>query len=341
MNILVTGGAGYIGSHTIIDIIEQTDWTPISVDNFQNSTPKTYERIKQITNREILSYDIDLTDIDSARRIFEENKIDGVIHFAALKSVPASVRTPLKYYKNNLNSLMNIVALQEEFDVPNFIFSSSCSVYGNPDVRQVTEDTPIGKTESPYAETKVAGERILSDVAAKGTNLKMIALRYFNPVGAHPSGLNGELPLGVPDNLVPYITQTAIGEREKLTIFGNDYDTKDGTCVRDYIHVCDIANAHVKALNHLFSGGQKKTMEVINLGTGKGVTVKECVDAFIEVSGVDLNFEYGPRRDGDVIAVYANCERSSQLLNWSAKKDLKEMMSSAWRWQQHLSNQSL
>lgn len=336
MDVLITGGAGYIGSHTIIEILSNTDWNPISVDNYHNSSADTYARIEEITGKKIKFYDIDLKDANELKYVFTENDIKGIIHFAAYKAVPESVEKPFEYYDNNVNSLLNVLRYQKEFDVPYFIFSSSCSVYGATTELPVTEKTPIGQTESPYAYTKVVGEHIITDVAAGTPNLQYIALRYFNPVGAHTTGLIGELPYGVPNNLVPFITQTAIGIREQLTIFGDDYDTKDGTCVRDYIHVSDIADAHVLALKYLLEGKNEGNFDVFNLGTGCGVSVMEAVKAFEATSGQNLNYKMGPRRPGDIPKIYANSEKAFNKLGWKAEKTIEEMMASAWKWQQHI-----
>lgn len=337
MNILITGGAGYIGSHTIIEILEQTDWTPISVDDHRNSSAVSYARIEQITGKKVKQYPIDLNNAHAVQSIFEENQLDGVIHFAALKMVGESVKEPLLYYQNNLNSLINVLKAQQDYGVNNHIFSSSCSVYGNAEDPCVTEETPLAHAESPYANTKVIGERILQDLVVQDPNMQVIALRYFNPVGAHSSGLNGEMPNGVPNNLVPFITQTAIGKRESLTIFGKDYETRDGTCIRDYVHVSDIANAHIQAMRLLLEGKNEQPLEVINLGTGNGVSVKECVESFERVNGVSLPYTYGPRRAGDVVAVFADASKAERLLGWKATRDIDEMMRSAWAWEQELS----
>lgn len=335
MNILVTGGAGYIGSHTIIEILEQTDWTPISVDDHRNSSPDAYARIEEVSGKKVKSYEIDLSQTDGIGQIFKDQKIDGVIHFAALKMVGESVDRPLLYYQNNVNSLVNVLSAQKKHGIKHHIFSSSCSVYGNSKNALVTEDTPLERAESPYAYTKVLGERILEDLAVTDPLMNIIALRYFNPVGAHESGRIGELPIGVPNNLVPYITQTAIGLRDSLTIFGDDYETRDGTCIRDYVHVSDIANAHVKALKYLFDRKNNTPMEIINLGTGNGISVKETVESFERVNGLKLPHHYGPRRAGDVVAVYADPSKAKRLLGWSADRSVDEMMRSAWAWEQH------
>ncbi|MBW6483057.1 MAG: UDP-glucose 4-epimerase GalE [Vicingaceae bacterium] len=337
MKILITGGAGYIGSHTIIEMLETTNWEVIAVDNYSNSTEDTYERIEKITGKAIKYYNIDLKDKDATHKLFlEHNDIQGIIHFAAFKSVSESVANPLMYYDNNINSLLNILACQKAFKVPYLIFSSSCSVYGNINELPVTEETPFNKTESPYAYTKQIGEQLVADFIKVNPALKAISLRYFNPVGAHKSGLNGELPLSTPSNLVPYITQSAIGKLSQLTIFGNDYNTKDGTCVRDYIHVSDIASAHVLALQQLIKTPHFPSQSIINLGTGVGVTVLEVIEAFEKVTDKKLNYTIGERRAGDVAAIYANNDKAKKLLNWKPIYTIEDMMRSAWKWEQCL-----
>ncbi|PCJ25702.1 MAG: UDP-glucose 4-epimerase GalE [Flavobacteriales bacterium] len=338
MKILITGGSGYIGSHTIIEIIENTDWEVISIDNYSNSSEDTYNRIKKITGKDIKSYNIDLRNLADTECVFNENpKIKGIIHFAAFKAVGESVENPLMYYDNNINSLNNILKCQAKFNVPNLIFSSSCSVYGNVEELPVTEESKLLKSESPYAYTKQIGEVMVNDFIKVNEGLKAISLRYFNPVGAHVSGLNGELSTTKPNNLIPFITQTAIGKLECLTVFGNDYSTKDGTCVRDYIHVSDIANAHVLALKCLLNGEIKDSHDIINLGTGVGVTVLEAINAFEKVSGAKLNYKIGNRREGDVASIYADNKKAKDILNWNSKIGLDDMMLSAWKWEQNLS----
>lgn len=337
MKILITGGAGYIGSHTIIEILENTNWEVISIDNYSSSSEKTYQRIDKITGKKVTYYNIDLTDLSLTEKVFEENTdIAGIIHFAAFKSVPESVENPLMYYHNNLNSLINILKCQAKYNIPNLIFSSSCSVYGNLTELPVTETTPLNKPESPYAYTKQIGEKMVDDFIKTNANLKAISLRYFNPVGAHKSGLNGEVPIARPNNLVPYITQTAIGKLEQLTVFGGDYATNDGTCIRDYVHVCDIASAHVKALQKLVEDKNFEQHSIINLGTGVGVSVLEAIKAFEKVSNQKLNYKIGPRRAGDVEAIYANNTKAKELINWTPKFNIDEMMLSAWLWEQNL-----
>jgi len=335
--ILVTGGAGYIGSHTIIELLEGGVYEPISVDNFSNSSPEVFQLIEKITNKSVKNYAIDLCDKSQTEQIFIENSdITGIIHFAALKSVPESVEQPLRYYHNNLESLGNILHCCQKFDIPHFIFSSSCSVYGNVEKLPVNEKTPLNQSESPYAETKKMGERILKDFV-KTTQTQLIALRYFNPVGAHISGWNGENPINPPTNLVPVITKTAIGEIKQLTVFGDDFNTRDGSCVRDYVHVSDIAEAHILALNYLKDKRNKSNLEIINLGTGNGVTVLEAIEAFERVSGIKLNYRIGERRAGDVEAIYSDITLSHEKLGWKPRYNLDDMMESAWKWQQNLS----
>lgn len=339
MSILVTGGAGYIGSHTIIDLIESGYEEIVSIDNFSNSTSKTFDRIEKITGKRIKNYNVDCCDLEQLTQVFEQEKnIQGIIHFAAFKAVGESVEQPLKYYHNNIESLVNMLKCTQQFGIKNFIFSSSCSVYGNIDSLPVTESTPLPKAESPYAFTKQIGEQMLIDFI-RNVECKTIALRYFNPVGAHESGLNGEVPVGTPNNLVPFITQTAIGLRKELTIFGNDYDTIDGTCIRDYIHVSDIAHAHVLALEKLFDSSITSKYSVINLGTGLGVSVKQMVEAFERVNKIKLAHVYGPRRAGDSVAIYADNQLAKEVLGWTPKHDLDSMMRTAWKWEQQLNTE--
>jgi len=333
MKILVTGGAGYIGSHTILELIELGYKDIISVDNYLNSTPQTYDRIKKITNRSITHYDIDLADTRSTKVFFDEHKFDGIIHFAALKSVPESVSHPDLYYRNNLTSLLNILDAIKKHPDTLLIYSSSCSIYGNPEQLRVTEKTPYGKIESPYANTKKIGEEILRDFWKGMPNIRIASLRYFNPAGAHSSGLIGEIKTKRPNNLVPIIAQQAIGLRESVTIFGSDYATKDGSCVRDYVHVSDISRAHVQAIEYLKQN--KGIYEVINLGSGEGSTTLEVVEAFEKTNKLELNFHIGPRREGDVTSIYANNEKAKKLLKWQPKLGLFDIVSSAWKWQQN------
>lgn len=333
--ILVTGGSGYIGSHTIVDLIEN-GYNVISVDNNSRSNPAMLEGVEKITGKKVKNYKVDLCNFDDTFAIFQENDdIVGIIHFAAYKSVGESVEKPLMYFENNLNSLINLLKCVQEFRTPYFVFSSSCTVYGNPDKIPVTEETPPKPAESPYGYTKQMGEQIINEFA-KSTGTQCILLRYFNPVGAHPSIHIGEMPIGKPQNLVPAITQTAIGKLPKLTVFGADYDTRDGSCIRDFIHVSDIANAHTLAIKYLEEDKAEGLCEVFNLGTGNGVTVLEAIQSFEKVSGAPLNYEIGPRRPGDVIAIYANNNLAKTKLGWDPKYSLDEMMTTAWQWEQRL-----
>lgn len=333
--ILVTGGCGFIGSHTIVDLVEN-GFSVISIDDNSKSTAYSMVGIEKITGKKIKNYQVDLKNYDETRAVFQENTdITGVIHFAAYKAVGESVSEPVLYYENNLFGLINLLKCVQEFKVKDFVFSSSCTVYGNPDSIPVTEASPIKKAESPYGATKQMGEEIIRDFSKKG-NHTSILLRYFNPVGAHPSALIGELPIGRPQNLVPAITQTAIGKLPKMLVYGNDYDTRDGSCIRDYIHVCDIAHAHTLAIQYLAAKKNKTNCDIFNLGTGDGVTVLEAIHMFEEVSGVTLNYEIGPRREGDVIAIYANNDLAVKELGWKIRYGLKEMMQTAWAWERKI-----
>jgi UDP-glucose 4-epimerase len=335
--ILVTGGCGYIGAHTIVDLIEN-GFEVISADNNSRSNDSILESVEKITGRKIKNYKVDLCIYDDTVAIFQENPdINGIIHFAAYKSVGESVKKPLLYFENNLNSLINILKCADEFKIANIVFSSSCTVYGNPDQIPVTEETPMKAAESAYGATKQMGELIVRE-AVNCNNSKAILLRYFNPVGAHPSALMGELPLGKPENLVPAITQTAIGKLPMMQVYGNDYDTRDGSCIRDYIHVCDIAHAHTLALNYLIQDKNQTNCDVFNLGTGNGISVLELITEFEKISGVKLNYRIGARRPGDVIAIYANNDRAKNLLGWVPKFSLQDMMATAWKWELMLKN---
>ncbi len=332
--ILVTGGVGYIGIHTVVELV-QSGMEPVIVDDLSRSDIKLLRGAEEIVGRKLTFHKVDCTDPDALRKVFLEHRdLSAIIHFAALKSVNESVANPLLYFQKNLNSLMTVVALALEFRVPRFVFSSSCTVYGQPDHIPVTEETPFKQAESAYGATKQMGEEILRNVAKAQPWFKMIALRYFNPIGAHPSALIGELPLGVPGNLVPFITQTAIGKRDKLTIFGDDYNTPDGTCLRDFIHVVDLAKAHVQSLRKMDE--LPVAFEAINVGTGIPVSVLQLVKYFISVSGVNLNYSIGPRRDGDIEKVYADPAKSRQLLNWETQISIEDALRDAWRWEQRL-----
>lgn len=333
--ILVTGGCGYIGSHTIVDLVEN-GFEVISVDNNSRSSPRILEGIEKIIGKKVKNYKVDLCNFDDTFAIFQENDdIAGIIHFAAYKSVGESVDHPLAYFENNLVSLINLLKCVQEFNIPYFVFSSSCTVYGNPDQIPVTEQTPPKPAESPYGYTKQMGEQIINEFS-KSSSAQCVLLRYFNPVGAHPSILIGELPIGKPANLVPAITQTAIGKLPLMMVHGTDYPTRDGSCIRDFIHVSDIAHAHTLAIKYLLDGKANKRCEVFNLGTGNGVTVLEAIKAFEKVSGVNLNYVIGPRRPGDVVAIYANNDYARKTLGWQIRYNLEEMMTTAWRWEQRL-----
>ena len=335
--ILVTGGCGYIGVHTIVDLV-QNGYEVISADNNSRSDASILKGAEKILGKKIKNYVTDLCNLSETKVIFQENNdIIGIIHFAAYKAVGESVEKPLLYFENNLVSLMNVLKCAEEFNVPHFIFSSSCTVYGNPDKIPVTEDTPQKPAESPYGATKQIGEVIVANTISSN-NIYAILLRYFNPVGAHPSILIGEMPIGKPANLVPAITQTAIGKLPAMQIHGSDYETKDGSCLRDYIHVCDIAHAHTLAVDYLVNKKQSNKCEIFNLGTGTGYTVLEVIKAFEKVSGVKLNYTMGPRRTGDVVAIYANNDKAKKELGWLPKYNLDDMMDSAWKWELQLKN---
>lgn len=335
--ILVTGGCGFIGSHTLVDLIE-SGYDVVSVDDNSRSSAAMLKGVEKITGKPIKNYKVDLCNFDDTFAIFEENHdIKGIIHFAAFKAVGESVVKPLMYFENNLTSLINLLKCVQEFKTPWFVFSSSCTVYGEPDTPIVTEESPLKPAASPYGATKQMGEQILTEFQ-KAHPAKIILLRYFNPVGAHPSALIGELPIGKPQNLVPAITQTAVGKIPKMTVFGSDYPTRDGSCVRDFIHVSDIAHAHTLAIKYLEKGRNKSNLEIFNLGTGNGVTVLEAITSFEKVSGVKLNYEIGTRRPGDIIAIYANNDKAKNVLGWIPERSLDEMMSTAWKWEQRLKN---
>ncbi|MFK7807176.1 MAG: UDP-glucose 4-epimerase GalE [Saprospiraceae bacterium] len=331
--VLVSGGCGYIGSHTVVDLIEN-GFDVISVDNNINSDLRPLDGVEAITGVRVKNYQTDLCDVEKTRTIFEENPdIVGVIHFAALKAVGESVDQPWRYFHNNLNSLLNLIACCKEFKVHNFIFSSSCSVYGNTNVLPVTEDTPMAEAESPYARTKQMGENILSDFCVPNKAFNAVLLRYFNPAGAHESNHIGESPVNKALNLIPVITETAIGKRSGFTVFGTDYDTRDGSCIRDYIHVMDLANAHTKALQYVLAEKNESNCEVFNLGLGAGATVLEAIKAFEKKTGIELNYELGPRRAGDVVAIYADNNRASEKLDFSPTRGIEEIMLTAWEWE--------
>ncbi len=332
--ILVTGGTGFIGSHTVVEL-HNAGYEVLIVDDLSNSSRKILQQIEAITGTQPEFVELDLTDEQKVNEfVLQHNDISGVIHFAAFKAVGESVQKPLKYYRNNFYSLINLV---NAFDSKvKFVFSSSCTVYGQPEVLPVTEDAPTQKAQSPYGNTKQVAEEILQDTCAVTPELKVISLRYFNPVGAHESALIGELPIGVPQNLVPFITQSAIGKRGPITVYGNDYETPDGSAVRDYIHVVDLAKAHVAAIKRLDGDQAVDNYEVFNLGTGKGSSVLQIIQAFEESTGVKLNYTIGPRREGDIEKVWGDVTKSARELGWKAELGLNEMMSSAWKWEKYL-----
>lgn len=330
--ILVTGGAGFIGSHTIVDLIEH-GYQVISVDNYSNSDSIVYNGIQEITGKSVQHYDIDLCDLERTRQIFIDNPdIDSVIHFAAFKSVGESMADPVLYFQNNMSSLLNILQCSRDYHVKNFIFSSSCTVYGNPKELPVTETTPQQEAESPYGRTKQFGEKMIKD-CVRGTDINCIFLRYFNPAGAHPSALIGESPRNKPQNLVPVITAVAKGKIEKLTVFGDDYNTRDGSCIRDYIHVMDLANAHTLAVKRLEERGASEQVEVFNLGIGEGASVLEVIKAFESSTGLPLKYIIGDKRPGDVVAVYSDLTKAKADLGWSPQYDINDIMKTAWEWE--------
>ena len=338
MKILVTGGLGYIGSHTAVVLLEK-GYDVVLMDNLSNTRAEVLDGIEAISGKRPEWLNIDLADPAACRTVLEGQNLDGIIHFAAYKAVGESVQEPLKYYQNNLGSLVNLLDYVSQHPSCGFIFSSSCTVYGQADQLPITEDAPVKAAESPYGNTKQIGEEIIRETAtAKG--LKTIALRYFNPIGAHASARIGELPLGVPQNLVPFITQSAAGLRGPLSVYGNDYPTEDGTAVRDYIHVVDLAEAHRVALERLLHGQGQDPMEVFNLGTGKGSSVLEVIQSFERATGQTLGWAYTPRRAGDVIAAYADTTKAREVLGWVAEKSLDEAMRDAWAWQVALGSDS-
>lgn len=339
--VIVTGGAGFIGSHTAIELIE-AGYLPVVVDNFCNSDRRIISRLEKIIGQRLPVHEVDCRDRAAFDFVLQqEGEIHGLIHFAALKAVGGSVRDPLSYYQNNIGSLVTVLESLLAARVELFVFSSSCTVYGQPDTLPVTEQSPMQAAESPYGRTKQMSEDIINDVIKSDAALKAVTLRYFNPIGAHSSGLIGELPLGPPENLVPYITQTAAGLREQLTIFGDDYPTRDGTRVRDYIHVVDLANAHVQALRYASAEPRASFNEVFNVGTGDGTTVREAVAAFQQGTGVELNTVMGARRPGDVVETYADVSKARELLGWNATRTLVEAMTDAYRWQCALADNPL
>ena len=335
--ILVTGGAGYIGSHTVVELLNN-GYEVIIVDNFCNSNPNVIERIEKITGKKVTVYTSDLTDYMelSAAVGFDRHVIDGVIHFAAHKAVGDSVKFPLDFYENNVMSLVNVLKCMKGYGMKNIIFSSSCTVYGQPEVLPVTELSPIQKAMSPYGNTKQICEEVLVDTINAGADINAISLRYFNPIGAHSSALIGEEPLGPPQNLVPFLTQTAMGLRDELKVFGGDYNTPDGTCIRDYIHVVDLAKAHVVALDRLFKGENKDRYEVFNLGSGSGYSVLEIIKSFQRVTGIKLKFKIVDRREGDIEKIWADTTKATNILKWQTASTLDEIMLTAWNWEKEM-----
>ncbi len=336
MKILVTGGLGFIGSHTVVEL-QNEGFEVVIIDNLSNSSEDVLVGIEAISGKKPIFEKMDLRNKSDVQKFFtKHNNIDGVIHFAASKAVGESVENPLLYYENNLGVLVYMLQELTKMHKANFIFSSSCTVYGQADKLPITEDAPVKPAESPYGNTKQVGEEIIKDTCKVNPGLSAIALRYFNPVGAHPTVEIGELPIGVPQNLVPFITQTGVGMREQLSVFGDDYPTQDGTCIRDYIHVVDVAKAHVVALQRLLNGKNESNYEVFNLGTGKGSSVLEVIHSFERVSGEKLNYKIVDRRPGDVIQAYADTKKANQVLGWKAESTLDDSMKSAWDWEQKI-----
>lgn len=340
--ILVTGGTGFIGSHTTVEL-QNAGYKVVIVDNLSNSQASVVDGIEKITGIRPAFEEVNCCDLEAMDKVFAKYPdIDGIIHFAASKAVGESVEKPLLYYRNNIVSLINLLELMPKHNVKGIIFSSSCTVYGQPDPENlpVTEDAPIKPAESPYGNTKQVNEEIIRDDINSGAPIKAILLRYFNPIGSHPTAIIGEMPNGVPMNLIPYVTQTAMGIREQLKVFGNDYDTPDGTCIRDYIYVVDLAKAHVKAMERVLDTDSAK-LEVFNVGTGKGVSTKEIVDAFEAATGVKLNWTFAPRRAGDIEKVWANPEKANNVLGWKAETSLEDTLKSAWKWQEKLRKEGI
>ena len=330
MKILVTGGAGFIGSHTVVELFNNGD-TPIIIDDFRNSEPFILDRIKEITGNQPIFYNVDCLDSVKMEEVIQKEKPEGVIHFAAYKAVGESVEKPVMYYENNVGTLVTLLKLVPQSSIRYFVFSSSCTVYGDPENIPVTEESPIQEASSPYGFTKQVCEQMLQDFSKVNKDVKTVLLRYFNPIGAHPTGLIGELPNGIPNNLVPYVTQTAAGQRDQLTINGGDYNTVDGTCVRDYIHVTDLADAHVKAIQYLQKN--EDNLYIFNVGTGTGSSVLEVVNAFEKATGKQVKYTIGPRREGDAVSVYADNRKIVKELQWAPKFTLEEALAHSWKWQ--------
>jgi UDP-glucose 4-epimerase len=336
MNILITGGAGFIGSHTYV-VLKENGFNPIIVDNFSNSSIKVIQNLETICQSPVAYYHLDVNDPKTYDQLFNDLKIDGIIHFAASKAVGESVSNPLKYYKNNVASTILLLEKMKEYHIKNLVFSSSCTVYGQATELPVTEKSPVQVAISPYGNTKQMCEEIIADTAQASENLKAISLRYFNPIGAHPSALIGELPIGPPANLIPFLTQSVAGLRGALQVFGTDYPTPDGSAVRDYIHVCDLAEAHVKALQHLLEQKDAASYyDFFNIGTGEGTSVLQIIQAFEKTTGEKVNYELKPRRSGDITSVYAAIGKSKDVLGWKSKRSLDESLKDAWAWQKAL-----
>lgn len=334
--ILVTGGTGYIGSHTTVEL-QQAGYDVVIIDNLSNSNREVLDGIEKITGIRPVFVEGDCTDIATLRKLFDENPgIKGIINFAASKAVNESVHKPLLYYRNNLNTLMNLLECMPEYGVKGIVFSSSCTVYGEPDVNPIDETAPIKPATSPYGNTKQISEEIITDYVKSGAPIKSIILRYFNPIGAHESAEIGELPVGVPQNLVPYLTQAAAGIRGELTVFGDDYNTPDGSCIRDYIDVVDLAIAHVIAMKRMLDSDDHDKIEIFNLGTGRGVSVLELINAFEKATGVKVPYRIGSRREGDIEKIWANPEKANNVLGWKAEVPVEETMRKAWAWQKTL-----
>lgn len=331
--ILVTGGTGFIGSHTTVEL-QEAGYDVVIVDNLSNSQENVIDGIEQITGIRPAFENVDLCDYEATEAVFKKYpKIAGIIHFAASKAVGESVQKPLLYYRNNIVSLVNLLELMPKYDVKGIIFSSSCTVYGQPDVLPATEETPIKKAESPYGNTKQINEEIIQDTIASGSPIKSIILRYFNPIGSHPTAIIGEMPNGVPQNLIPFLTQTAIGIRPTLSVFGDDYDTPDGSCIRDYIYVVDLAKAHVCAMTRIMENQTEESVEVYNIGTGKGTSVLELINGFEKATGVKLNYQIEGRRAGDIEKVWGNVDKANKVLGWKADTPLEDVLATAWKWQ--------
>ncbi len=334
--ILVTGGTGFIGSHTTVEL-QNAGYEVVIIDNLSNSNREVLDGIEHITGIRPVFVEGDCTDIDTLRKLFNDNPgIKGIINFAASKAVGESVQKPILYYRNNLNILLNLLDLMPEYGVEGFVFSSSCTVYGEPDVNPITEDAPVKKATSPYGATKQISEGIIADVIKSGSPIKAVLLRYFNPIGAHPTAEIGELPNGVPQNLVPYLTQTAIGIRKELSVFGDDYNTPDGSCIRDFIYVVDLAKAHVRALDRMLQGESDEALEVFNIGTGQGLSVLQLLNAFERSTGVKVPHKIVGRREGDIEKIWADPKKANEVLGWHAETNIDDVMRSAWHWQQRL-----